>query len=81
MPLVALIAAAAAAAAPGMPSVAGFAAALPRLAIDPAKISISGLSSGADFTVQQLVAYSSLYCGAGVFAGQTCVLLAPALNH
>ena len=32
--------------------------------------SVSGLSSGADAAVQLLVAYSSLFAGAGVFAGQ-----------
>lgn len=40
------------------------------LAIDPRGISISGLSSGADFTVQFQVAFSSLIMGSGVFAGQ-----------
>ena len=40
------------------------------LAIDPHGISISGLSSGADFAVQFQVAFSSLIMGSGVFAGQ-----------
>lgn len=34
------------------------------------KISVSGLSSGADFAGQFLVAYSSTVIGAGIFAGQ-----------
>ena len=42
----------------------------PRLAIDPAGISISGISSGADFVVQFQVAFSSVVKGVGVFAGQ-----------
>ena len=33
-------------------------------------VSVSGLSSGADAAVQLAVAYSSLFAGAGVFAGQ-----------
>ena len=43
---------------------------LPRLNIDPGAISISGLSSGADFAVQFHVAFSSILCGSGIFAGQ-----------
>ena len=43
---------------------------LPALSIDPTGISISGLSSGADFVVQFQVAFSSLISGVGVFAGQ-----------
>ena len=43
---------------------------LPRLPIDPAAISISGLSSGADFAVQFHVAFSETIMGLGVFAGQ-----------
>merc|ERR1711862_440815 len=43
---------------------------LPPLNVDPAGISVSGISSGADFAVQLQVAYSSLFVGAGVFAGQ-----------
>eukprot|EP00931_Biecheleriopsis_adriatica_P024689 TRINITY_DN15321_c0_g1_i1.p1 TRINITY_DN15321_c0_g1~~TRINITY_DN15321_c0_g1_i1.p1 ORF type:complete len:390 (-),score=43.81 TRINITY_DN15321_c0_g1_i1:130-1299(-) len=43
---------------------------LPRLNIDPAGISISGLSSGADFAVQFQVAFSKTIMGLGVFAGQ-----------
>lgn len=54
-----------AAAAPAQP-----AAPLPRLPIDATGISISGLSSGADFTAQFQVAFSSLLAGSGVFAGQ-----------
>ena len=45
--------------------------ALPRLpSIDTSAISISGLSSGADFAVQFQVAYSETIMGLGVFAGQ-----------
>lgn len=40
------------------------------LSIDPSQISISGISSGADMTVQVQVAFSSLIMGSGVFAGQ-----------
>ena len=40
------------------------------LSIDPRGISISGLSSGADFAAQFGVAFSSLLVGHGVFAGQ-----------
>eukprot|EP00729_Bicosta_minor_P028416 gene28416-24868_t len=43
---------------------------LPSLSIDPGSISISGLSSGADFVVQLQVAHSALIKGVGVFAGQ-----------
>ena len=43
---------------------------LPKLSIDPRGISISGLSSGADFAAQFGVAFSSLLVGHGVFAGQ-----------
>ena len=43
---------------------------LPRLNIDSGAISISGLSSGADFAVQFHVAFSSILCGSGIFAGQ-----------
>jgi len=43
---------------------------LPRLSIDPTMISISGLSSGADFAVQFTVAFSSIVRGCGIFAGQ-----------
>ena len=39
--------------------------------IDPAAVSASGLSSGADLVVQLQVAYSSLFAGIGVFAGQS----------
>jgi poly(3-hydroxybutyrate) depolymerase len=48
----------------------GTAPPLPRLQINPQQISISGLSSGADFAVQFHVAYSSVLCGSGIFAGQ-----------
>ena len=53
---------------------------LPRLRIDPSSISVSGLSSGADFAAQFQVAYSKTVTGVGVFAGQpfhcaaTCAL-------
>jgi len=40
------------------------------LSIDPNGISISGLSSGADFVVQLQVAHSALIKGVGIFAGQ-----------
>ncbi|MCW2285987.1 hypothetical protein M2323_003824 [Rhodoblastus acidophilus] len=42
---------------------------LPQYRIDPAQISISGLSSGAEMTVQFGVAYASLIRGVGVIAG------------
>ncbi len=42
---------------------------LPSLAIDPSRISVSGLSSGAAMAVQLQVAYSSLFSAAGVVAG------------
>lgn len=43
---------------------------LPHAGIDASQISISGLSSGADFAAQFQVAYSGLVMGSGVFAGQ-----------
>eukprot|EP00756_Hemistasia_phaeocysticola_P001144 Hpha_TRINITY_DN10819_c0_g2::TRINITY_DN10819_c0_g2_i1::g.23471::m.23471 len=44
---------------------------LPRLSsIDPGSVSISGLSSGADFANQFAVAFSRTISGVGVFAGQ-----------
>jgi poly(3-hydroxybutyrate) depolymerase len=43
---------------------------LPRLNIDQQLISISGLSSGADFAAQFAVAFSKSIMGVGVFAGQ-----------
>ena len=43
---------------------------VPALRIDPAGISVSGISSGADMAVQLQVAYSSLIAGSGIFAGQ-----------
>jgi len=43
---------------------------LPRISIDLDGISISGLSSGADFAAQFQVAYSGILRGSGVFAGQ-----------
>ena len=43
---------------------------LPALDIAPSGISISGLSSGADFVVQFQVAFSATVKGVGVFAGQ-----------
>ena len=44
--------------------------ALPPLNIDPAQISVSGISSGADMAVQLQVAFSETFAGAAVFAGQ-----------
>ena len=41
------------------------------LRIDSNAVSASGLSAGADFVVQLQVAYSSLFAGIGVFAGQS----------
>ena len=46
------------------------AAALPALSIDPSGITVSGISSGADFAVMLHVAHSSIIKGVGVFAGQ-----------
>lgn len=43
---------------------------LPALNIDPDGITISGISSGADFVVNLHVAHSSVIKGVGVFAGQ-----------
>ncbi len=43
---------------------------LPALNIDPSGITISGISSGADFVVNLHVAHSSVIKGVGVFAGQ-----------
>ena len=43
---------------------------LPPLNIDPKGITISGISSGADFVVNLHVAHSSVISGVGVFAGQ-----------
>eukprot|EP00440_Ansanella_granifera_P046519 gb/GFBE01050377.1/.p1 GENE.gb/GFBE01050377.1/~~gb/GFBE01050377.1/.p1 ORF type:complete len:375 (+),score=43.56 gb/GFBE01050377.1/:1-1125(+) len=43
---------------------------LPRLGIDPARISISGFSSGGDFAVQFQVAFSKTITGSAIFAGQ-----------
>ena len=51
---------------------AGVAQPLPPLSIDPAGITISGISSGADFVVNLHVAHSSIISGVGVFAGQAC---------
>eukprot|EP00756_Hemistasia_phaeocysticola_P052005 Hpha_TRINITY_DN27193_c0_g1::TRINITY_DN27193_c0_g1_i1::g.29410::m.29410 len=52
-------------------AVAGWPIQLPRLStIDPGTISISGLSSGADFANQFAVAFSRTVNGVGVFAGQ-----------
>ena len=42
---------------------------------DGASVSVSGISSGADFAVQLQVAYSEMFAGVGVFAG--CVSPAP----
>ena len=49
----------------------GAAFVLSDLLIDPSLVSASGISSGADFVVQLQVAYSSLFKGIGVFAGQS----------
>lgn len=46
---------------------------LPKLNIDPAAVSISGISSGADFVAQYAVAYSKTTAGVAVFAGK-CVV-------
>lgn len=43
---------------------------LPTLNIDPTSITISGISSGADFVVNLHVAHSNTIKGVGVFAGQ-----------
>ena len=43
---------------------------IPKLNIDAAGISISGLSSGADFAANFQVAFSRTIMGLGVFAGQ-----------
>jgi len=43
---------------------------LSKLNIDPEGISVSGISSGADFAIQFQVAFSSVVKGVGVFAGQ-----------
>lgn len=43
---------------------------LPALSIDPSSITISGISSGADFVVNLHVAHSQTIRGVGVFAGQ-----------
>lgn len=66
--LAAALLASAAAAAPRTPNTAALP--LPALSIDPSGISISGLSSGADFVVQFQVAFSGTVKGVGVFAGQ-----------
>src|SRR5271165_6988725 len=53
-------------------ALAGPVSALPPLGaynVDPAQISVSGLSSGAWFAQQLGVAYSSRFMGVGVFAG------------
>ena len=42
----------------------------PALTIVPGSVSVSGLSSGADFVVQLATTFSSLVKGVGVFAGQ-----------
>jgi hypothetical protein len=51
------------------PTVAGAADKLPALGADPARTSVSGLSSGAFMAVQYDVAYSSTTRGIGVVAG------------
>lgn len=53
----------------GQPAPAGAAPeALPRLAIDPAGVSVSGISSGGYMATQFHLAHSSLVSGAGIFA-------------
>lgn len=42
---------------------------LPRLTLDPAATTVSGLSSGAFMTVQMHIAFSGKFAGAGVVAG------------
>ena len=42
---------------------------LPSLGLDAGAVSISGISSGADFAVYFSIAHSSSVVGAGVFAG------------
>lgn len=44
--------------------------ALPKLNIDASQVSLSGVSSGADFVAQYQVAFASSIAGVGVFAGQ-----------
>ena len=44
--------------------------ALPALRIDPARISVSGISSGADLAAHLAVAYADLFAGAAIFAGE-----------
>jgi poly(3-hydroxybutyrate) depolymerase len=51
-------------------SAAAAARGLPPLNIDPRGITVSGISSGADFAVNLHVAHSSVISGVGVFAGQ-----------
>ena len=51
-------------------SISAIAPPLPNLRIDPAAVSVSGVSSGADMAVQLLVAFSETFSGAGIFAGQ-----------
>ncbi len=51
------------------PTLAGAVDKLPALAADPARTSVSGLSSGAFMSVQYHVAFSSSTIGAGVVAG------------
>lgn len=51
------------------PALAGGASKLPALAADPARTSVSGLSSGAFMSVQYHVAFSSTTIGVGVVAG------------
>lgn len=43
---------------------------LPRLRIDPSLISVSGISSGADFASQFALAYADILLGVGIWAGQ-----------
>jgi len=50
---------------------------LPQLCVFTKNITVSGISSGADFVVQFSVAYSSMITGVGVFAGEpfSCAVL------
>ena len=67
--LAAATAAAAAAATVTMTDADGHALPAGVVAADGASVSVSGISSGADFAVQLQVAYSEMFAGVGVFAG------------
>jgi poly(3-hydroxybutyrate) depolymerase len=51
------------------------------LPIDPASVTVSGISSGADMAVQFHVAYSGLVNGAGLVAGAPYYCAADSLRH